>query len=93
DIAPALETRDSVSGGGLAYEGGRLYATSGFGELVALDAASGRGLWRQRVDAPIGGGPAVQNGVVYVLGRNDIGWAVRATDGKVLWQTAGTPST
>jgi outer membrane protein assembly factor BamB len=50
-------------------------------------------LWRQRVDAPIGGGPAVQNGVVYVLGRNDIGWAVRAADGRVLWQTAGTPST
>ncbi|SNR23096.1 PQQ-like beta-propeller repeat protein [Paracoccus sediminis] len=93
DIAPALETRDSVSGGGLAYEGGRVYATSGFGELVAMDAASGRILWRQRVDAPIGGGPAVQDGVVYVLGRNDIGWAVRAADGKVLWQTAGTPST
>ena len=93
DIAPALETRDSVSGGGLAYEGGRVYATSGFGELVALDAASGRVLWRQRVDAPIGGGPAVQNGTVYVLGRNDIGWAVRAADGKVLWQTSGTPST
>lgn len=93
DIAPALETRDSVSGGGLAYEGGRVYATSGFGELVALDAASGGILWRQRVDAPIGGGPAVQNGVVYVLGRNDIGWAVRGSDGKVLWQTSGTPST
>lgn len=93
DIAPALETRDSVSGGGIAYEAGRVYVTSGFGELVALDAASGAVLWRQRVDAPIGGGPAVQDGVVYVLGRNDIGWAVRAADGKVLWQTSGTPST
>lgn len=93
DIAPALEARDSVSDGGLAYEAGRVYATSGFGELVALDAASGRVLWRQRVDAPISGGPAVQNGVVYVLGRNDIGWAVRAADGRVLWQTSGTPAT
>lgn len=93
DIAPALEGRDSVSGGGLAYEAGRIYATSGFGELVALDAGSGGILWRQRVDAPIGGGPAVQNGVVYVLARNDLGWAVRASDGKVLWQTSGTPST
>lgn len=93
DIAPALEPRDSVSGGGLAYEGGRVFATSGFGELVALDAASGQILWRQRVDAPIGGGPAVQNGTVFVLGRNDVGWAVRAADGKVLWQTSGTPAT
>lgn len=93
DIAPVLEGRDSVSGGGIAYEGGRVYVTSGFGELVALDAASGGILWRQRVEAPIGGGPAVQDGVVYVLARNDIGWAVRASDGRVLWQTSGTPST
>lgn len=92
DIAPALESRDSVSGGGIAYEAGRVYVTGGFGELVALDAASGGVLWRQRVDAPISAGPAVLNGVVHVLGRNDVGWAVRAADGRVLWQTSGTPS-
>src|SRR5690606_21534210 len=44
------------------------------------------------VDAAIGGGPAVQNGTVYVAARNNIGWAVRASDGKVLWQSSGTPS-
>lgn len=92
DITPSLESGNSASGGGLAYEGGRVYATSGFGELVALDAASGRVIWRQRVDAPIGGGPAVQNGIVYVAARNNVGWAVRASDGRVLWQTSGTPS-
>lgn len=92
DITPPLENRDSASGGGLAYEGGRVYATTGFGELVAIDAASGAILWRQRVGAPIGGGPAVENGTVYVAARNNVGWAVRAADGKVLWQTAGISS-
>jgi outer membrane protein assembly factor BamB len=92
DVTPALENPDSASGGGLAYEGGRLYVTTGFGELVALDAASGGVLWRQRVDAPIGGAPTVQNGAVYVTARNNVGWAVRAADGRVLWQAAGTPS-
>nr|WP_111301996.1 PQQ-binding-like beta-propeller repeat protein [Paracoccus saliphilus] len=92
DITPVLEDPDSASGGGLAYEGGRIFATTGFGELVALDAASGAVLWRQRVDAPIGGGPAAQDGVVYVAARNSVGWAVRASDGRVLWQTSGTPS-
>ncbi|RNF35420.1 PQQ-like beta-propeller repeat protein [Paracoccus methylarcula] len=92
DVTPAGDSRDSASGGGLAYEGGRVYATTGFGELVALDAASGAVLWRQRVDAAIGGGPAVQNGTVYVAARNNVGWAVRAADGKVLWQTTGGPS-
>lgn len=92
DITPVRENGNSASGGGLAYEGGRVFATTGFGELVALDAVSGQVLWRQRVDAPIGGGPAVANGVVYTVARNNVGWAVRAADGKVLWQTAGTPS-
>ena len=92
DITPPLEHPDSASGGGLAYEAGRIYATTGFGELVAMDAASGAVLWRQRVEASIAGGPAVQDGVVYVAARNAVGWAVRAADGRVLWQTSGTPS-
>lgn len=92
DITPSLENPNSVSGGGLAYENGRVFATTGFGELVALDASSGSVVWRQRVAAPIGGGPAVQNGIVYVMARNSVGWAVRAADGKVLWQTNGNAS-
>jgi outer membrane protein assembly factor BamB len=92
DITPVQESSDSASGGGLAYEGGQIFVTSGFGELVALDAATGAVQWRQRVDAAISGGPAVQNGVVYVAARNSVGWAVRASDGKVLWQTSGTAS-
>ena len=90
DTTPPTDRRDSASGGGLAYEGGRVFVTNGFGQLVALDAAGGGVLWRQRVDAPIGGGPAVQNGVVYVAARDSTGWAVRAADGRVLWQTTGT---
>ena len=92
DVTPALENPDSASGGGLAYEGGRIFVTTGFGELVALDAATGAVQWRQRVDAPISGGPAVQDGMVYVAAQNSVGWAVRASDGKVMWQTSGTPS-
>lgn len=92
NLTPQGDSAGSASGGGLAYEGGLIFATTGFGELVALDAASGGILWRQRVNSAIGGGPAVQNGTVYVAARNNVGWAVRASDGKVLWQTTGTPS-
>ena len=92
DITPALEGADSASGGGLAYEGGRVFATTGFGELVALDAATGGVIWRQRVDNAIGGGPAVADGMVYVASRSSVGWAVRASDGRVMWQAAGSPS-
>lgn len=89
DLTPAAERGDSASGGGLAQEGGRLFVTTGYGELVALDAGTGAVLWRQRVEAPLGGAPTVRNGVVYVVGRDATGWAVRAADGKVLWTVAG----
>lgn len=89
DLRPAGESERSVSGGGLAYEGNRVFVTTGYGELVALDPRSGGIAWRQKVDAPIGGSPTVQNGVVYVIGRDAQGWAVRANDGKVLWRVFG----
>lgn len=86
DLTPPRETTASVSGGGLSYEGGLVIATTGFGEVVALDAASGRGAWRQRLDAPISGSATIAGGTVHVLGRDGTGWAIRAGDGRVQWQ-------
>ncbi len=89
DLRPGGESDRSVSGGGLAFEDNRIFATTGYGEVVALDARTGGIAWRQRVDAAIGGSPTAQNGVVYVLGRDATGWAIRAHDGKVLWRAFG----
>jgi outer membrane protein assembly factor BamB len=79
------------SGGGLAVAGDRLFATTGFGELVALDAASGAVLWRQELDSTVGGAPATDGTAVYVSGRDGSAWAVSAKDGKVIWRVVGTP--
>lgn len=89
DLTPALEAGDSASGGGVAYAAGRVFVTTEYGELVALDARSGGVLWRQKVDAPISGAPTVSGDTVYIAARDASGWAVRASDGKVLWSTAG----
>ncbi|AXC49669.1 quinoprotein [Paracoccus suum] len=90
DLKPPLETGDSASGGGIAYAAGRVFVTSEYGELVALDARSGGVLWRQKVDAPISGAPTVEGGRVFVTGRDATAWAIDVADGKVLWTTAGT---
>ncbi len=89
DLAPPGERSPNISGGGIAAEGGRVFVTTGYGELVALDVQRGAVLWRQRVGAPIGGAPTVSNGVVYVTDRGANGYAVRATDGKLMWQASG----
>ena len=42
-----------------------------------------RFLTSQKVEAAIGGAPAVSDGRVYIVARDDAAWAVRAADGKV----------
>jgi outer membrane protein assembly factor BamB len=92
DLTPAGARGPAVSGGGLAYGGGRLFASTGNGEVIALDPASGGVIWRQALGAPAAGTPTVEDGVVYVVGRDATAWAISAKDGKVQWQLAGTPS-
>lgn len=92
DLAAQFDRGGNVSGGGLAYANGRLFAATGFGEIVALDPASGAVIWRQRFDAPVMGAPSVDNGVVYVGGRDGAAFALTADAGRILWDIAGTPN-
>ncbi|WP_245794939.1 MULTISPECIES: PQQ-binding-like beta-propeller repeat protein [Thioclava] len=92
DITPPGDREGDASGGGVAYAAGTVFVTSDFAELVAIDAATGAIKWRQYFDAGIGGAPTVRDGVVYVVARDSSAWAIRASDGKVVWQMPGTPS-
>ena len=78
-----------VSGGGLAASGNRLYVTTAYGELAALDASTGAVQWRQRFDAPVVGAPTVEGGAVYAVGRDGTAMAVSTEGGKILWQAPG----
>jgi outer membrane protein assembly factor BamB len=91
DLTPASDRADDASGGGLAIGGGLVFATTGFGELVALDPASGGVAWRQKFDAAPAGAPAFADGRVYVTARDGSAWSLSATDGKILWTLPGSP--
>ncbi|WP_340108568.1 PQQ-binding-like beta-propeller repeat protein [Pikeienuella sp. HZG-20] len=92
DLSPEDESGDDGFGGGLAYEAGRLFVTTGFGQVVALDAASGEEIWRQKLPAPVRAAPAVANGVVVVVARDNTALAFSAEDGGVRWRAAGASS-
>ena len=92
DLAASFDRDANASGGGLAAENGRVYATTGYGEVVALEAASGAILWRQRLQAPATGAPAISGGKLFVAARDGSGWALDAANGKVIWQVPGTAS-
>jgi outer membrane protein assembly factor BamB len=92
NVMPAGARGNPVSGGGIAYGGGRLFATTGYAEVVAMDPATGGVIWRQDLGAVAAGTPTVADGVVYVGARDGTGWALDAKTGKVQWQVTGAPS-
>ncbi|MDH2326196.1 PQQ-binding-like beta-propeller repeat protein [Cereibacter sp. SYSU M97828] len=90
-LKPADEgRRTQVSGGGIAYGGGRVFASTGYGEVIALDPATGAVAWRQSVGAPVTGAPTFADGTVYAVGRDGTAWAIDASNGRVRWTLAGT---
>ncbi len=89
DLTPASDRADEGSGGGLAVEGNRVYVTNGFGELSALDAATGAIVWTHDFDAGAAAPPTVADGVVYAVTTNSVGWALSGDTGRVLWQVFG----
>ncbi|PZX17602.1 outer membrane protein assembly factor BamB [Palleronia aestuarii] len=91
DLTPPGDPGDA-SGAGLAVEGGRLFVSTAFGDLVALDPATGRRFWAQDLGAAAAGAPTVSGGIVYVVARDATAWAIDVANGRVRWTEQGTPS-
>ena len=79
----------SASGGSLAADGARVYAVTGFGEVVALDAGSGAVVWRQRLGAQASGAPLLSGGRIYLATDDGSAWAIEAGSGRVAWTATG----
>lgn len=58
---------EDTFGGGLAYDDGRLYVTTGFGAVAALNAETGKIVWKQTLSGPMRAAPTVADGRVYVI--------------------------
>lgn len=89
-LVPQGNDGEGAFGGGLASDGARIYATTAFGEALALDAASGAILWRQKFDGPIRGAPTVADGRMYFVTITNEVNAVATADGASLWRYQGT---
>jgi outer membrane protein assembly factor BamB len=72
-------------GGGLAFADGKIIATSGFREVAALDAGSGRLMWRTATEAPMHAAPTVSGGRVFAEDVNDELFAFDEGSGAQLW--------
>ena len=92
-VASGDENRPARFGGGASVEGGRVFATDGVGDVIAVNAADGKEIWRAKPGGPLRGAPTLANGSVYVLSQDNQIFALDQSDGKVQWAQSGTLET
>jgi outer membrane protein assembly factor BamB len=87
------KNNSSVFGGGVSYADGRVYATTGLGEVAALDATNGSQIWRVKPSGPLRGSPTIANDAIYVMTQDNQIIALNAADGKPLWNETASQAT
>ena len=91
DLVPANDSASDASGGGLAYGDGKLFISSGFGLMTALDPATGAEIWQQNLRATGSGKPTVRDGLVYLVAGDDVAWAIETDTGRIRWRLSASP--
>lgn len=72
-------------GGGVAYADGKLFVTSGFRFVAALDAKTGATLWKTSVEAPLHAAPTVSGGRLFVVSTDNELLTFDAATGRQGW--------
>jgi len=80
---------DEAFGGGIAYANGILFVSTGFADVVSLDAETGKQRWRKRLSGPMRAAPSVADGRVFVLTIDNQLFALNGDTGEQLWSHAG----
>jgi outer membrane protein assembly factor BamB len=88
EITPKDEDDYHINGG-LAYENGKIFATTGFGQVVALEARTGKVLWRRSVGAPLRTAPTARGNRVFAITVTNKLYALHGQTGAALWTHSG----
>ena len=72
-------------GGGVAYDSGRVFVTSGFGFIAALDAETGELQWKYETETPVRTPPTAHAGGVYFVTITNELIALSQGTGEKLW--------
>ena len=81
----AVDIEDGF-GGGLAYNDGRVFVTTGFGEITALSAETGDVIWKIRNSVPFSNAPTIRAGRLYAVSRDSRLQVISTQDGSRLWE-------
>ncbi|MTI17631.1 hypothetical protein E1162_10305 [Rhodobacteraceae bacterium RKSG542] len=79
-------------GGGVALDGGKIFVSTAYRQVIALDKA-GSVIWTADLDVPVRGAPTAAAGVVVVVTQENEVIAFSQADGSQLWSFAGIAET
>jgi len=86
----AKDYRDSLFGGGAGVDGDVVYATSGSGDVAALNVTDGSIVWKAKPAGPLRGAPTIAFGGVYVISQDNQIFALNQANGAVQWQATAS---
>ena len=76
-------------GGGLALDGDKLFAATGYGTIVALDPATGKKIWDRNIGVPVRTSPTAAEGRVLAVTTEGELVCLSADDGSETWRYRG----
>ena len=80
----------SVFGGGASFDSDKVFITTGVGGVAALDAATGKQLWKAKPAGPLRGSPTIAYGLVFVMTQDNQIHALNAEDGTNGWNQSAS---
>lgn len=89
DIAPEREDNDNIASGGIAWDRGIIYAATGYADIIAVAADSGKILWRQPVSSPLRTPPIVALDKILAVPVDNRLTTLTAKDGLLAWNFEG----
>ena len=92
-FVPKGEEKYGVMGGGVAFARNKLFLTTGYAQVLALNPETAEVLWKQDLPSPARAAPSVMSGQVYVMTLDNKIQAFSAEDGAPLWTFSGVAET
>ncbi len=88
NLTPRGEEYGTV-GGGISIENGRLFATTSYGDVWALDPTSGGMYWKQALNVPLRAAPTVAENTVFAVTYDSRLYALDVLTGDINWDFEG----
>lgn len=77
---------NSMSGGGIALNDDRLYVTTGFGNVFALNKNNGEIIWNHDIKKPMRIAPTIDGNLIIVQTLDNTIYALNTSNGTELWK-------